>query len=42
MATMQAAVVYETMRGNTHAIADAIGAGLKTAFDVTVVPSVIR
>jgi flavodoxin len=39
---MQAAVAYETTRGNTHAIADAIRAGLKTAFDVTIVPSVIR
>jgi hypothetical protein len=35
---MQAVVVYESMYGNTHVIADAIGAGLKTAFDVTVVP----
>jgi hypothetical protein len=35
---MQAVVVYESMYGNTHLIADAIGAGLGTAFDVTVVP----
>jgi Flavodoxin len=35
---MQAVVVYESMYGNTHLIADAIGAGLKTAFDVSVVP----
>jgi hypothetical protein len=36
--TMKAVVVYESMYGNTHLIADAIGAGLKTAFDVSVVP----
>jgi len=35
---MQAVVVYESMYGNTHLIADAIGAGLKTVFDVSVVP----
>jgi hypothetical protein len=35
---MQAVVVYESMYGNTHLIADAIGAGLKTAFHVSVVP----
>jgi len=35
---MQAVVVYESMYGNTHMIADAIGAGLKTASDVSVVP----
>ena len=35
---MQAVVVYESMYGNTHLIADAIGAGLRTAFDVSVVP----
>jgi hypothetical protein len=35
---MQAVVVYESMYGNTHLIADAIGAGLGTAFDVSVVP----
>ena len=35
---MQALVLYESMYGNTHMIADAIGAGLKTAFDVSVVP----
>jgi hypothetical protein len=34
---MRAVVVYESMYGNTHLIADAIGAGLKTAFDVRVV-----
>ena len=35
---MRAVVVYESMYGNTHVIADAIGAGLKAAFDVSVVP----
>jgi hypothetical protein len=35
---MRAVVVYESMYGNTHLIADAIGAGLETAFDVSVVP----
>ena len=35
---MQAFVVYESMFGNTRAIADAIGAGLADAFDVAVVP----
>jgi hypothetical protein len=35
---MRAVVVYESMYGNTHQIADAIGAGLGTAFDVSVVP----
>ena len=35
---MRAVVVYESMYGNTHQIADAIGAGLETAFDVRVVP----
>ena len=35
---MRAVVVYESMYGNTHMIADAIGAGLKAAFDVSVVP----
>lgn len=39
---MQAAVAYETMRGNTHAIADAIRAGIKAVFDITIVPSDIR
>jgi flavodoxin len=34
---MRAVVVYESMYGNTHLIADAIGAGLETAFDVRVV-----
>ena len=35
---MRAVVVYESMYGNTHQIADAIGAGLEAAFDVRVVP----
>jgi hypothetical protein len=35
---MRAVVVYESMYGNTHLVADAIGAGLRTAFDVSVVP----
>ena len=35
---MRAVVVYESMYGNTHLIADAIGAGLEAAFDVSVVP----
>lgn len=34
---MRAVVVYESMYGNTHLIAEAIGAGLRTAFDVSVV-----
>jgi hypothetical protein len=35
---MRAVVVYESMYGNTHLVADAIGAGLDTAVDVWVVP----
>jgi Flavodoxin len=35
---MRAVVVYESIYGNTHLIADAIGAGLETAFEVSVVP----
>ena len=35
---MRAVVVYESMYGNTHLVADAIGAGLSTVFDVSVVP----
>jgi flavodoxin len=34
---MQAVVVYESTYGNTHLVADAIGAGLSTVFDVRVV-----
>src|SRR5215467_6377634 len=36
--TMRAVVVYESMYGNTHLVADAIGAGLATAFEVSIVP----
>jgi hypothetical protein len=35
---MRAVIVYESMYGNTHLVADAIGAGLGSAFDVKVVP----
>ena len=35
---MRAVVVFESMYGNTHQIADAIGTGLEDAFDVTVTP----
>ncbi|MGE5291954.1 MAG: flavodoxin family protein [Micromonosporaceae bacterium] len=35
---MRAVVVYESMYGNTHRVADAVGAGLGTACDVKVVP----
>jgi flavodoxin len=35
---MRAVVVYESMYGNTHRIANAIAAGLEAAFDVRVVP----
>jgi hypothetical protein len=35
---MRAVVVYESMYGNTHLIAEAIGTGLAPGFDVTVVP----
>jgi len=35
---MRAIVVYESMYGNTHLVAGAIGAGLSTLFDVSVVP----
>jgi hypothetical protein len=38
VAIMRAVVVYESMYGNTHQVADAIGAGLGAAFDVSVVP----
>jgi hypothetical protein len=36
--TMRAVVVYESMYGNTHQVANAIGAGLKSSFEVSVVP----
>jgi len=35
---MRALVVYESLYGNTHAVAEAIGGGLGTAYDVKVVP----
>lgn len=35
---MRAVVVYESMYGNTHAVAEAIGAGLQAAHEVVVVP----
>jgi len=35
---MRAVIVYESMYGNTHQVAEAIGAGLGAAFDVSVVP----
>ena len=35
---MRAVVVYESMYGNTHLVADAIGTGLGIAFDASVVP----
>jgi hypothetical protein len=35
---MQAVVVYESMYGNTHLVADAIGRGLGSCGSVTVVP----
>jgi hypothetical protein len=34
---MRAVVVYESMFGNTHMVADAIGNGLETAYQVAVV-----
>ena len=37
---MRAVVVYESMFGNTHAIADAIGKGLEPVDNVVVVPVV--
>jgi len=36
--TMHAVVVYESMYGNTRQVADAIGSGLSSRFDVAVVP----
>jgi hypothetical protein len=35
---MRAVVVYESMYGNTHLVAEAIGEGLREAADVVVVP----
>jgi menaquinone-dependent protoporphyrinogen IX oxidase len=36
---MRALVVYESMYGNTHRIAEAIGEGLAEVYRVDVVPS---
>ncbi len=35
---MKALVIYESMYGNTHLIADAIAGGLRSTFETTVVP----
>ena len=35
---MRAVVVYESMYGNTHHVAEAIGTGLSEGYDVAVVP----
>lgn len=35
---MRAVIAYESMFGNTHAIADAVGKGLEPMFEVVVVP----
>jgi hypothetical protein len=35
---MRAVVVYESMYGNTHLIADAVAVGLRSVFHVTIVP----
>ena len=35
---MRAVVVYESMYGNTHQVAEAIGAGLRSSFEVSVIP----
>ena len=35
---MRAVVVYESMYGNTHLVADAIGAGLRQSAEVSVIP----
>jgi len=35
---MRAVVVYESMYGNTHLVAESIGKGLRTAYEVDVVP----
>jgi hypothetical protein len=37
-ATMKAIVVYESMYGNTHVVAERIAAGMRTNSDVEVVP----
>lgn len=38
MESMRALVVYESMYGNTHTIADHVAEGLRPAFETTVVP----
>jgi hypothetical protein len=38
VSSMRAVVIYESMYGNTHLVADAIGRGLADDFDVAVVP----
>src|SRR5271157_4403309 len=35
---MRAVIVYESMFGNTHAMADAVGEGLEPMLEVVVVP----
>jgi Flavodoxin domain len=35
---MRAVIVYESMYGNTHRVAEAIAAGLQPSFEVSVVP----
>ena len=35
---MRAVIVYESMYGNTHQVAEAIGAGLEPACEVSIVP----
>jgi hypothetical protein len=37
-AAMKALVVFESMYGNTHVVADRVAEGLRSRFDVTVVP----
>src|SRR5688500_13337801 len=36
---MRAAVIYESMYGNTHHVADAIATGLRETMEVTVLPA---
>src|SRR5262245_45385928 len=38
MTVMHALIVYESMYGNTHAIANGIADGLRPTFEVTVLP----
>jgi hypothetical protein len=35
---MRAVVVYESMFGNTHSVAECVGAGLSDAYEVSVIP----